>query len=438
QKWRWAGCPRSLPIVSKTFVSPSTCRSSPAPRRTLGPHAAYLLMAAVIGLALFASATPSPLYEVYREQWHFSPFVLTLVFAVYAFGVLTTLLLVGRISDEVGRRPVLTVALLALLVASALFAVADGLATLFVARAIQGLATGAAMGAASAALLDLHPRRDAHGAGLANGTASAGGLGLGAFVSALLVQYGPAPQRTPYLLLLVLFAVLLAGVRAMPEPVAERRRPRLRPQAPRVPRSIRRPFLLAGLGVLSSWSIGGLFLSIGPELVAQLLDTRSHLAGGAAALALAGSGAVAQVLFHHVAPWRATAIGSLALAGGMALVVGSLSVGSAVLFLAATAVTGMGFGVAFLGGLRALTAVVPDHHRGEVMSAFYVVAYASLSLPALAAGLVVDRLGLEPTFRVFGALVVVVALVVAVEAWRSRPRTAARGAAATAVAGDAA
>ncbi|EHN08730.1 Major facilitator superfamily [Patulibacter medicamentivorans] len=404
----------------------SSAPSTAGARRTLGPRTAYLLMAAVIGLALFASATPSPLYEVYREQWHFSPFVLTLVYAVYAFGVLTTLLLVGRISDEVGRRPVLLAAITTLLVATGLFAVADSLGVLFVARGLQGLATGAALGAASAALLDLHPQRDAHGAGLANGVASSGGLGLGAFVASLLVQYGPAPQRTPYLLLLALFAIVLAGVSAMPEPVAERRRLRLRPQAPRVPQAIRRPFLLAGLGVLSSWSIGGLFLSLGPELSGQLLDTRSHLAGGVATFALAGSGALSQLVFHRVAPWRSTSVGSLALAGGMALIVLSLSAQSAVLFLAATAITGMGFGVAFLGGLRSLTAVVPDHHRAEVMSAFYVVAYASLSLPALAAGLVVDSLGLEPTFRIFGALVVVVALVVAAEAWRTRPATAGR------------
>ena len=76
----------------------------PATRRTLSQPAAYALVGAIIGLALFASSTPSPLYGIYRQLWGFSPLVLTLVYATYAIGVLAALLLAGRVSDEVGRR----------------------------------------------------------------------------------------------------------------------------------------------------------------------------------------------------------------------------------------------------------------------------------------------------------------------------------------------
>src|SRR3954451_12583433 len=123
-------------------------------RRVLSPCVAFALVAAVIGLALFASGTPSPLYGTYRELWNFSPLVLTLIYATYAFGVLASLVLAGRVSDEVGRRPVLIVALSTLMGASVLFMLADSVAWLFVARGIQGIATGLALGAASAALLD--------------------------------------------------------------------------------------------------------------------------------------------------------------------------------------------------------------------------------------------------------------------------------------------
>src|SRR3954454_13585962 len=164
----------------------------PRTRRTLSPRLAYAHVAAVIGLALFASSTPSPLYGTYRALWGFSPVVLTLVYATYAIGVLAALLLAGRVSDDVGRRPVLLVSLAALIGASVLFALADSVVWLFFARAVQGLATGLALGAASAALLDLHPRRDPAGVGLANGVVSAGGLGLGGLVSAILVQLAPA------------------------------------------------------------------------------------------------------------------------------------------------------------------------------------------------------------------------------------------------------
>src|SRR3954452_1054067 len=242
-----------------------------APRRTtLSPRLAFALVAAIIGLALFASGTPSPLYGTYRELWGFSSLVLTLVYATYAFGVLGALILAGRVSDQVGRRPVLLVALAALMGATVVFMLADSVVWLFVARGVQGLATGLALGAASAALLDLHPRRDPAGVGLTNGVVSAGGMGLGVLVSATLVQLLPAPRVLPYVALFALFAIAFAGVWRMPEPVAARGRLRLTPHRPRVPAGVRRRFLLAGLGVLSSWSLGGLFLPLGPELSAEL------------------------------------------------------------------------------------------------------------------------------------------------------------------------
>ena len=57
----------------------------------------------------------------------------------------------------------LLTALATLMGATVLFMLADSVVWLFVARGIQGLATGLALGAASAALLDLHPRRDPAG-----------------------------------------------------------------------------------------------------------------------------------------------------------------------------------------------------------------------------------------------------------------------------------
>jgi predicted MFS family arabinose efflux permease len=411
-------------------MPPTTTPTTVAPRATLSPRLAFALVAAIIGLALFASGTPSPLYGTYRELWGFSPVVLTLVYATYAFGVLTTLLLAGRISDEVGRRPVLLVALSALMGASVVFIAAESVVWLFVARAVQGLATGLALGAASAALLDLHPRRDPAGVGLTNGVASAAGMGLGVLVSATLIELLPAPRVVPYVALFVLFAVALAGVARMPEPVAGRSGARLTPQRPRVPPAVRRPFTLAALAVVSSWSVGGLFLSLGPQLSASLFHTTDHLVAGVSVFALAASGAAAQLVFGRTAPWAGATAGSVALATGLLLIVLAASTGSSAVFLVGAVIGGGGFGVAFLGALRALSAAIPPAHRAEVMSAFYVVAYAALSLPAIAAGVAVTPLGLEPTFEIFGSVVAALALVVAAEAWRTRPRAATVAAAA--------
>jgi MFS family permease len=393
-------------------------------RRELTSGWAYALMAGIIGLALFASGTPSPLYGTYSVLWGLSPFVLTLVYATYAFGVLASLLLAGPVSDQVGRRPVLLVALGTLMGSTILFVLADSVVWLFAARAIQGVATGLALGAASAALLDLHHRRDPQAVGLANGVASAGGMGLGVLVSALIVDLLPAPRVVPYAVLFVLFALALFGASRMPEPVEPRSRLRLTPQRPAVPAQVRPAFLLAALGVMSSWSIGGLSLSLGPQLSGGLFHSSSPLVGGISVFALAGPAALAQLAFRRTPPWAGAANGSIALAVGMLTVVAAASTGSGALYIVGSIIAGTGFGVAFLGALRALSAAIPPEHRGAVMSAFYVVAYASLSLPAILAGVLDTPLGLRTTFEIFGSVIAGIALLVAVLAWRTRPLAA--------------
>jgi MFS family permease len=402
-----------------------TVESMVGRKRTLTDRAGYVVAASVIALGLFASTTPSPLYHSYSELWHFSPLTLTLIYATYAFGVLVSLLTIGGVSDDVGRRPVLLVALGALMLSTVLFLLADSAAWLFAARGLQGLATGAAVSAASATLLDLHSRRDPAGVGLTNALAAAAGLGLGVLVSSTIVQIGTDPLVLPYVILFTLFALAFVGVYLMPEPVEKRSRFHLRFERPMVPAQVRRPFLLASLAAISSWSIGALFFSLGPQLGAEIFDSTNAVVAGSGIVLLAATAAVAQYLTARSPAWLATSLGSLALAGGMALIVLAAATGSSVAYVAGSVLGGAGFGAAFLGGLRALVSSIPPAHRAAVLSAFYVVAYAALSIPAVLAGIVVTHIGLEQTFEVFGAAVALLALAVAFEAWRTRPQPAA-------------
>jgi predicted MFS family arabinose efflux permease len=401
-----------------------TLHTRPTGGRTLSQAGAYVLSAAIIGFALFASATPSPLYETYSHLWGFSPVVLTLVYATYALGVLVALLLAGRTSDLAGRRPVLLIALGALIASSFVYMLAESVAWLFAARGIQGLATGLALGTASAGLLDFHRRGDPESVGLTNGTVSAAGLALGALVSAAAVQLLPAPRVVPYVVMLAMFAAAFVGVLLMPEPVEDRVPLRLTPQRPHVPAQVRQPFLVAALAVTSAYSIGGLFFALGPELSAEVFASGNHLVTGVSLFLLAGVGAVAQLIYGRRAAWLGVVGGSAALAVGVGLIALAASEQAAVPLLIGSAVGGAGFGVAFLGALRNLSASIPPDHRAGVMSAFFLVAYAALSIPAVLAGLAVTPLGLATTFEVFGAAVAALALLVAFQAWRTRPRPA--------------
>jgi predicted MFS family arabinose efflux permease len=384
------------------------------PRATrLSPTAAFAVPAAIVGLALFASATPSPLYAVYQARWHFSTPMLTVIYATYAVGVLVALLLVGGLSDQLGRRPVLRWSLVGLLASMVLFLLADSVAWLLLARAVQGLATGAALGAAGAAMIDLHPRSDASHTGLVNGVVSTLGIGFGSIASALLVALAPDPRVIPFLVVGALIVAALAGVALLPESVLAPAERRLRPSRPAIPPSTRSAFGLASLGVIASWSIGGLFLSLAPVVAGTLLHTRSALAGGLALATLTLPAGAAQLIAHRRANRTLAAFGASALSVGMLGIVGGVLAGSVALFFAAAVLTGVGFGLAFMGALRNLSGVIPPARRGEVMSAFYLVAYTAISVPAVAAGVALPHAGLNDTITVFGFAVAVVGFLVA-------------------------
>jgi MFS family permease len=226
-------------------VPATSKRRSPA-ARTLPRAAAFWTVAATTAILLAAASAPSPLYPVYQAEFGFSTITLTLIFAVYVFALMASLLTVGRLSDYAGRRVVLAAALAVEAAAMALFLGTDGVGWLLIARIVQGLATGAAIGALGAYLLDLQPSDGSRLGSLANTAAPTFGLGLGAMVTGLLVQYAPHPTRLIFAILTALFVALALLTVALPETV--QRVPggaaALRPQIV-VPTQARRAFAAA-------------------------------------------------------------------------------------------------------------------------------------------------------------------------------------------------
>lgn len=395
--------------------------------------AAFWTLGAILLAFLFAASAPSPLYVVYQARWGFSAATLTTVFAVYALALLIALVTVGALSDYVGRRPVLAAALLVEALSMVLFIAADGVGWLLAARAVQGLATGAATGAISAYLIDLQSVRNPRLGALVNSTAPSVGLATGALGSGLLVQFAPAPTALVFAVLVVAFAAALLGVALMPE--TARRRPgavaSLRPRVS-VPRRIRPDFLVVTPCLVATWALGGLYLSLGPSLAAGVLHIQSHLIGGLVIFALAGMGVVGSLALRDGAPRRVMVVGSVVLAAGAGVTLLALALTSTVLFFLGTAIAGFGFGAAFLGAFRTLSVLAEPGERAELFATVYVVNYLAFSLPAIAAGLAVSPLGLRRTATVYGVVVILFAVSAVLGLSARRPREASRTATATA------
>ena len=355
-----------------------------------------------------AAAAPSPLYPVYQAEFHFSALTLTAVFAAYVLALLLSLLTIGRLSDFLGRRPVLAVALLVEAGAMAVFLDAHGVAALFVARIVQGLATGAALGVLGAYLLDLQPAGSRLGS-LVNSAATPAGFGLGAALAGVLIQYAPHPTRLMFAILAVAFVALALITAVMPETVT--RKPgslaALRPQVS-VPASARRPFLRAVPTTASTFMLAGWMFSIGGSLLTVVFGQTNHAIVGLVLGLFAGSGAVAAVVLRGQTPQTMARAGSTGMFIGTVLFALALATSSLPIFVAGAVIAGAAYGLGFLGPFRSLSPLAQPHERAALISAFYVVAYLAFSIPALVAGLLITDVGLRSTSLGYDTIVALV------------------------------
>jgi Major Facilitator Superfamily len=376
-------------------------------RWALSPRGSFLLQASILVSFLAGSSAPTPLYSVYQAAWGFSPVAITVIFAIYAITVLATLLVVGSLSDHVGRRPVLFAATLLQAASMAVFVGAHGLGALVTARVMQGLATGAAAGAAGAGMIDVDRDRGA----FANGFVPMLGTGTGSLVSGLFVQFLPAPTKLVYVVLAAVFLGQAICVVAMPESVTRRPgalaslRPRLH-----VPSHLRGAVVLAAPALVGAWALVGFYGSLGPTLVRTIMGWSSPAVGGLTLFVLAGAGVAAVLASRKRRPQQTMAIGCATLVAGVATTLEGIRMGSVVVFFVGAAIAGAGFGDSFQGAIRSVVSLAVVHERAGVLSVLYVVSYLAMGVPAVLAGLrVVHGGGILTTAREYGIAVMLLA-----------------------------
>jgi MFS family permease len=363
---------------------------------------------------LFAAAAsaPTPLYVVYQKEWGFTDTTLTVIFAVYVVGLIGSLLVLGALSDHVGRRPLLAAAIALEAVAFVLFIIAGDVTVLLVARVVQGIATGAAFSTLGATLVDLNPPHAPGRAGLVNGVAPISGLAVGSVGCGALVQFAPAPTHLVFALLLVGIGFAGLVIARMPETSA--RRPgavaslipilgipaRLRPDV----------FGIVPI-IVASWALGGLYLSLGPSVAAGLFGLHNHLIGGLVVTLLCGAGALTAFALRTWPIDRVLWLSAIMLAGGTALTFAGVEAHTVALAAAGTVVAGIGFGASALASFGTLARIAAPGERSELLAFALVIAYLAFSLPALAAGYASTRFGLHATTVVYSLGVVATALI---------------------------
>jgi MFS family permease len=374
------------------------------------------------------SAVPTPLYAIYAVRDNLTPVTITLIYAVYAVGVIVSLLLGGHVSDWIGRKAVFVPALFINVISAVLFMLWPSLSGLIVARTISGISIGLTTATATAYLAELHlgARPGAHGrrAQVIATAANLGGIGVGPLIAGFLAQYAPAPLVLPYLVFGVAIAVMGVLVAISPETTLKPEiAARYRPQRIAVPRSSRGIFFAATGAGVAAFALFGVFNSLAPSFLAGTMHVTSHAVAGTVAFAAFASGAVAQIVF---ARWDTNAMlvrSVPILVVGLALLTTGMWLPNVVVFIIGGVVTGAGSGLVFRAALVSAASTAPPATRAEVLAGFFLGAYIGLSIPVIGLGIATTVWPARVAMLVF-VLLALLAIIFAVRGV-IRPRPAA-------------
>jgi MFS family permease len=387
-------------------------------RAVVSRNTGFVLVAYAFLVTMIGTTLPTPLYPLFEERYSFGELTVTVVFAVYAFGVIAGLLVFGNLSDEIGRKPVLLLGLAFSALSALLFLFAGSLAPIYAGRVVSGFSAGIFTGTATAMLVDLAPGGRRRMASFVAVAVNLGGLGLGTLLAGLIADHARSPLRTPFVVDLVLLVPAVIGMLVTPETV-ERKAFRFRLQRLRVPAEVRTVFIRGATAGFGSFAVAGVFSSVAPVFLATILGRTSHALAGALVFILFSASIVGQLLVSRLSDRRALISGCALLAGGAGLLALALGVESLATLIASASVAGLGQGLVVGAALAAINQRAPVEHRAETASSFFVVMYVGLSVPVIGVGVAADVWSLRGAGIAFSFAVAALVLTVIASLARS-------------------
>ncbi|TDD62295.1 MFS transporter [Kribbella antibiotica] len=392
-----------------TTLTPSRLADS---RVRFAHQPGFWVIATAFLITMAFSTVPTPLYALYQRRDGFPTYLITIIFAAYAVGVMVSLYLAGHVSDWLGRRRVALLAVLAEAVAAAIFLIWPDVPGLLLARFISGVGVGVLTATATAHLSELRkiarPEEDPSRSALISSMVNLGGLAFGPLVGGILAQYVASPLERPYEIFLVLLLLSAVGIALVPETVERlEERPAYRPQRVALPAAAKPLFFASAIGAFAAFSIFGLFTSLAPTFLAGVLHQPSRILAGVVTFAVFIAGAASQVIFVKMERRNQLRLGLAFMSVGLVgIAIGGL-IPSLALFVIGGVIAGAGVGLVFRGAVATAASLADAGSRGEVLAALFLIAYAGLALPVLAIGLGIALLPAATALLIFSVLILI-------------------------------
>jgi MFS family permease len=363
-------------------------------RFVLRRRASLLVSAGVVSHTLWTSAAPALTYGLYARQWQLSHTVTAGIFAIYPLAVVVMLVGFGGISDQIGRRATMLAGLLASLVGALLFAVAPDVAWVFAGRALMGIGVGLAASPSTAAILEFSSPERAKGAASVTVAAQAIGFVAALLLGGALTEYGRWPTRLCFWVLAVFLSILVIGAWFLPRQPPGRAAGDWRSRMPSVPKHVRQTFAVSSTAMVAAYTFGVLVLSLGGQVEHDLIGSPNAFLNSAVLSLFPIVGGAIGIIARTIPPRTALIAGALVSGLGMALLILAVNLRELLIYLLATAAAGGAYSLLFVGGLQVINAVAPEHRRGGILSALYLLGYLSMGALALVLGDIATRWGL--------------------------------------------
>jgi len=360
-------------------------------RRGVSHSVGFWIVAITFLLVMAYSTVPTPLYSIYQAQDGFPVSTITVIFAAYAVGVVVSLFFVGHISDWVGRRRMLLIAVLISVLSAALFLLWSDVEGLIVARVVNGMSIGVLTATATAHLGELRsfarPEESSLVSASVAGASNLGGLALGPLIGGVFADFLPNPLILPHAVFLIVLVVGAIAIATVPETVKPGDvRTRYRPQRLAVPSRSRGVFIAAAFGAFAGFALFGLFTSLAPTILRGTFHEPDHLLAGATTFAVFGAAAAGQVVLARLPLRRQLLVATISCGVGLVTIAVGALVAQLGVFIAGGVIAGLGVGVLFKSAIATAGSLAEPSRRGETLSFIFLVAYSGLAIPVLAIG----------------------------------------------------
>ena len=380
-----------------------------------------------IATLYIGSTVLTPLYPLYRQEFGFSEFTVTVIYAVYAVGNLTALFLFGRVPDQIGRRRAAWIAFVLTLTSATLFLLAQSTVWLITARAINGFAAGIGATALTAWIAELEPKKDRARAAVVASSGNLAGLAFGGVLAGALAQYVAAPLRTVfviYMAVLIAVTVRLAWVReTVRKPVDSITHLDLKPRLG-VPGDLRVQFIAPACMAFAAFALGGFFSALIPGMLTEEMHQSNVAVIGAVVSLFFSVAAVTAAATKGLGSWTAMFTGAGLVFPAVALLLGAERDTSITLLLAASAAAGAAMALSYRGSLQVVNEIAPQEKRAELVSTYLLMCYLGNSLPVLGVGFLSASLQPPTAHAVFAAVIAGLALAAILIGWYGRQKKA--------------